>query len=196
MDIFKDTCAPEHLADSLEVQKIKNQVRSLWEALLRATYEKEYKYQVETDDKFMTLEHYMDDNALIFNNEEQPEDEADNLLLMFEDMIMPKEELESVGSGSKAPTYGSTSLQANKDTSKVAANKYNPEFASTKTPSDSETKATSSTYDKPKDGKTLTSKTHERSFSSIQEIEDYLELERQRLLKHVAQRNKKFGVQL
>tara|TARA_R110000787_G_scaffold244038_1_gene349999 strand:+ start:196 stop:594 length:399 start_codon:yes stop_codon:yes gene_type:complete len=132
----------------------------------------------------------------MFEGDEQPEDEVDTLLTMFEDMLDPQEELESIGGDSKAPTYGGASLSAHKESSKTPKGTYDVTHASTKTPSDSETKAKSSFYIKPT-GKTLISKTHERSTPiSIKSIEDILKVEHERLLELVAKRNRQFGVRL
>jgi len=195
VDIFKDTC-DHNSTDSLELDRIKAKVLEVWSQLLSATYEKEYHDMNEDSDDFVTLEHYLDHNKLMFEGDEQPEDEVDTLLTMFEDMLDPQEELESISGDSKAPTYSGTSLSAHKESSKAPKGTYDATHASTKTPSDSEIKAKSSSYIEPT-GKTLTTKIHEQSAPiSIKSIEDILKVERERLLRLVAKRNKQFGVRI
>ena len=196
MDIFEDTTHERPVSNSLEIDRIKAKVLSVWNQLMAATYDIEYKNKDQEDEDYMSLEEYMEDNKLTFAGEEEPETEIDSLLEMFENMLDPQEELEPIDSDAKAPTYGSTNLSSNKESLKVPEGSYQAEHVSTKTPKDAKDKSKSSSYIEPT-GKTLTTKTHERSAPiSIKSIEDILKVERERLLRLVAKRNKQFGVRL
>tara|TARA_R110001606_G_scaffold199819_1_gene347614 strand:+ start:1177 stop:1770 length:594 start_codon:yes stop_codon:yes gene_type:complete len=194
MDILKDSCEDDS-TDSLELERIKAKVMEIWSKLLTVTYEKEYHEMNEDNDDYITLEHYLKHNKLMFEGDEQPEQEADSLLNMFENLLEPQEELEPIKSDSKAPTYGTTTISINKESNKVPKGTYNSEHSSTKTPNDSQTKANSSSYVKPK-GKTPKSKEHEQSNPNIKTLQSILDLEKEKLLEWIAKRNKKFGVKL
>ena len=195
MDIFEDTCAHDSTS-SIELDRIKDKIRSVWQQLIHASYEKEYKHQRDDDENYMTLEHYIEDNQLMFSGDEQPEDKVDDILKMLDDMLEPDEDLEPVESNGKAPKYGSSSLKANKESSKIPVGVYNVKHISTKTPSDTRSLAKSTVYNTPKGGKQLTSKTHERSTDSTQSLDDILKIERERLLRLIAKNNKKYGVRI
>ena len=194
-DILEDSTCESSAGSSLELDRIKDKVRSVWTQLIAATYKVEYKDQNEHGDEYVTLESYLEDNKLIFPGEDQPESEVDGLLTMLEDMLDPQEELESIQNETKAPTYGSISLSSNKEPSTVKKTTYDPKHSATITPSDNTISVKSTTYDKPETGKELKSETHESSVpDSIQSLLDLLEVERERLLKVVRQRNKEHGV--
>mgnify|MGYP003116414318 FL=1 len=195
MDIFEDTCAHDSTS-SIELDRIKDKIRSVWQQLIHASYEKEYKHQRDDDENYMTLEHYIEHNQLMFSGDEQPEDEVDDILKMLDEMLEPDEELEPVESNGKAPKYGSSSLKSNKESSTVPAGVYNIKHISTKTPSDKRSLAKSTTYDVSKGGKQLTSKTHQRSTGSTQSLDDILKIERERLLRLISKNNKKYGVKI
>ena len=197
MDIFEDTTHERPVSNSLEIDRIKAKVLSVWNQLVAATYDIEYKNKDQEDEDYMSLEEYMEDNKLTFAGEEEPETEIDSLLEMFENMLDPQEELEPIDNDAKAPTYGSTNLSSNKESLKVPEGSYQAEHVSTKTPKDAKDKLQATTYKEPENGKKLTSKTHEQSAPiSIKSIEDILKVERERLLRLVAKRNKQFGVRL
>lgn len=189
MDIFEDSC------DSLELDRIKAKVLEVWSHLLSVTYEKEYKDMSEEDDDYKTLEHYLEHHKLMFGGDVQEQSEEDELLDMLDNLLEEDEELEPVQSEGKAPKYSGSSLSSNKETSKVPSGSYSSEHMTTKTPSDSEERVKSSSY-KEHRGKTLKSKTHTSSSAHMQSLEDILKIERERLLRLVAKRNKEFGVRL
>jgi|TARA_R110000824_G_scaffold10610_1_gene46592 hypothetical protein len=197
MDIFEDSTHEGSVSNSLEVDRIKAKVLAVWNQLMAATYEIEYKNQSEDDEDFVSLEDYMEDNKLTFAGEEEetPESEIDVLLEMFDNMLDPQEELEPIESEAKAPTYGSTNLPSYNESLKVPKGTYDGSHASTSIPKDSKDKLKATKYEQPEPGKKLISKTHEVSSpTSIKSFHDILKVEREKLLRLVAKNNKKYGV--
>ena len=194
MDIFKDSTHEGSVSNSLEVDRIKAKVLAVWNQLMAATYEIEYKNQSEDDEDFVSLESFLEDNKLSFAGEEEDKSEIDSLLEMFDDMLDPKEELEPIESNAKAPTYGSTTLPSHSESLKVPKGTYDGNHASTTTPKDSKEELQATRYVEPKEGKKLVSKTHEVSTPTLQDLKDILKIERDKLLKTVAKNNKKYGV--
>ena len=197
MDIFEDSTHEGSVSNSLEVDRIKAKVLAVWNQLMAATYEIEYKNQSEDDEDFVSLESFMEDNKLTFANEEEetPESEIDVLLEMFDSMLESQEELEPIESDATAPTYGSTTLPSHKESLKVPKSTYDDNHASTTTPKDSKEELKTTRYVEPEKGKKLISKTHELSSpTSIKSFHDILKVEREKLLRLVAKNNKKYGV--
>jgi hypothetical protein len=95
LDIFKDT-TEEDVGTSLEIDRIKEKVRSVWNQLIKAQYEKEYKYQNDEDESRVSIEEYMEKHQLLFPGDEKPESEVENLLTMLEDLLNPQESLHPV----------------------------------------------------------------------------------------------------
>jgi hypothetical protein len=196
MDIFKDSTHERPVSNALEIDRIKSKVISVWNQLMAATYEVEYKNQKNDDEDFVSLESFMEANQLKFAGEEEEESEIDSLLEMFDEMLDPKEELESIQSDTKAPTYKSTRLPSHKESSKVVGGTYDGNHASTATPKDSKEKLKATKYEQPQQSKKLTSKTHEKSTATLKDLNDILKIERERLLRLVAANNKKYGIRL
>jgi len=194
MDIFKDSTHEGSVSNSLEIDRIKARVIGVWNQLMAATYEIEYKNQSSDDEDFVSLESFMEDNKLTFAGEEEDKSEIDSLLEMFDDMLDPKEELEPIESDAKAPTYGSTTLPSHSESLKVPKGTYDGNHASTTTPKDSKEELQATRYVEPKEGKKLVSKTHEVSTPTLQDLKDILKIERDKLLKTVAKNNRKYGV--
>ena len=194
MDIFKDSTHEGSVSNSLEIDRIKARVIGVWNQLMAATYEIEYKNQSSDDEDFVSLESFMEDNKLTFAGEEKDKSEIDSLLEMFDDMLDPKEELEPIESDAKAPTYGSTTLPSHSESLKVPKGTYDGNHASTTTPKDSKEELQATRYVEPKEGKKLVSKTHEVSTPTLQDLKDILKIERDKLLKTVAKNNRKYGV--
>jgi len=194
MDIFKDSTHEGSVSNSLEIDRIKARVIGVWNQLMAATYEIEYKNQSSDDEDFVSLESFMEDNKLTFAGEEEDKSEIDSLLEMFDDMLDPKEELEPIESDAKAPTYGSTTLPSHSESLKVPKGTYDGNHASTTTPKDSKEELQATRYVEPKEGKKLVSKTHEVSAPTLQDLKDILKIERDKLLKTVAKNNRKYGV--
>ena len=163
MDIFKDTCDHDSV-ESLELERFKAKLKEIWMRIVEETYAK-------FPDADMDLEHYKEHNALKFADEPQEESEIDNLMVMLEDLLDPKEELEDVASEGKAPSYGSSSLKSNNEKGKIEATTYEYKHTNSKTPSDSRSGGKGGSYEgtpsgsisKRKDAKVI------RSFSPMAE---------------------------
>jgi len=65
---------------------------------------------------------------------------------MLDELLDPKEELDSVGSVGKAPTYSGGGLKSNNEKGKVEATVYEANHKSTKTPSDSRSGSKGGSY--------------------------------------------------
>jgi len=164
MDIFKDTCDHDSV-ENLELERFKAKIREIWSRLLEECFA---KYPTEG----MDLEHFKEHNALHFADEPQPEDEIDNLMEMLDELLDPKEELDSVGSEGKAPTYGGSNLKSNNEKGNIEATVYEVNHKSTKTPSESRSGGKGGSYmgtpsgsiSKKKDARVI------RSFSPMGEV--------------------------
>ena len=133
MDIFKDTCE-KHAGTSLELERFKAKIREVWSMMLAETYKLQYNSE---DEESMSEEEYMEHNALRFADEPEPESELDSIMEMLEGLLEPDEQLESVQSEGKAPTYNGGGLKSNNEKGKIEATVYEVNHKSTKTPSDS-----------------------------------------------------------
>ena len=174
IDIFEDSC------DGLDIERVKNQIRAIWEKIVVAEYNNEYG-EMRDDDRFKSLDQYLAENQLYFPGDTKPEDETQSIIQMLEDMFDSKEELDPVQGDGKAPTYGGTQLKANNDGRKVETTSYEFEFTSTKTPNDSQSGIKSSTYKAPSGGKLAKRKDSavKRSYRPMIEkiVDDLLSLE-------------------
>ena len=133
MDIFKNTCE-EHTGTSLELERFKAKIREIWSRMLVETYKLDYDSE---DEDSMSEEEYIEHNALKFADEPEEETELDSLMDMLDGLLDPKEELDGVQSGGKAPTYSGGGLKSNNEKGKIEATVYEVKSKTTKTPSDS-----------------------------------------------------------
>jgi hypothetical protein len=163
MDIFDDTCEHDSV-ENLELERFKAKIREIWSRLLDECYA---KYPTEG----MDLEHFKEHNALHFADEPQPVDEIDNLMEMLDDLMNPKEELDSVSGEGKAPKYGSSTLKSNNEQGKKEAGTYEYKHTPTKTPSDSRSGGKGGSYEGTPSGKLSKGKDARviRSFSPMAE---------------------------
>ena len=149
MDIFKDTCE-EHTGTSLELERFKAKIREIWSMMLAETYKLQYNSE---DEESMSEEEYMEHNALRFADEPEPESELDSIMEMLEGLLDPDEELESVQSEGKAPTYKGSGLKSNNEKGKTEATVYEFKSKTTKTPSDSRSGIKGGSYEGTPSGK-------------------------------------------
>ena len=148
LDILSDSTAPVmSVGGSLELDRIKDKLRSIWNAVITAEYNEQYSNQKEDSDDYVSMEDYIKEFQLYFPGDDRPENEVDGIVEMLENMFNDKEELEPVAKEGKAPTYGGSQLKANNEKGKIEATVYEVKHASTKTPSDSQSSAKSSTYE-------------------------------------------------
>mgnify|MGYP001584214473 CR=1 FL=1 len=175
LDIFEDSC------ESLEIDRIKDKIRTIWNEVIVTEYNSEYSNQKDDSEDYVSLEDYIAENQLYFPGDTQPENEVDGIVKMLEDMFDDKEDLDSVKSEGKAPTYNGEQLKSNNEKSKVEATTYEVKYASTKTPEDAKSSVKSSTYDAPTNGRIATRKDSKvkRSYSPLVEkiVEELLGLE-------------------
>ena len=167
MDIFEDSCDHDS-TNNLEIERFKAKIREIWSRMLDETYSANYK---EEDEDSPTKEEYMAHNALKFSDEPEEETELDSLMDMLDGLMDSDEELESVQSESKAPTYGSSSLKSNNEQGKKEATVYEFKHANTKTPSESRSGVQGGTYAGTPSGKIPKGKDAKviRSFSPMAE---------------------------
>ena len=180
MDIFKDSCDHDS-TENLELERFKAKLREIWTRILEETYA---KYPVDGVSK----EQYMEHNAIRFADEPEMEDELDNLMAMLDDLLDPKEELDSVESEGKAPTYKGSGLKSNNEKGKIEATVYEVNHKATKTPSDSRSGGKGGSYEGTPSGKISQKKDARviRSFSPMAEsFKDELKslIERQAIAK-------------
>lgn len=188
IDIFEDTC------DGLEIDRVKDKIRAIWNKIVVAEYNNEYGAMSDDNENYKTLEQYLEENQLYFPGDNKPEDEVSSIVDMLEDMFNPKEELDSVASGGNAPTYGGTNLKSNNEGRKVEQTSYEFEFTSTKTPSDSKSGVKSGTYKEPKGGRIAARKDSavKRSYRPLIEklVEDLLSLEQRQRAGYIERRQR------
>ena len=110
MDIFEDSC-DHNSTNNLEIERFKAKIREIWIRMLDESYDTSYR---EDDEDAPSKEEYMAHNALKFADEPEAETELDSLMDMLDGLMDEDEELESVASEGKAPTYGSSSLKSNR----------------------------------------------------------------------------------
>ena len=149
MDIFKDTCE-EHAGTSLELERFKAKIREVWSRMLVETYKLHYDPE---DEDSMSEEEYMEHNALRFADEPEPESELDAIMEMLDGLLDPKEELDGVQSGGKAPTYKGSELESHNEKGKTEATVYEFKSKTTKTPSDSRSGVKGGSYEGVPSGK-------------------------------------------
>ena len=118
--------------------------------MLVETYKLHYDPE---DEESMSEEEYMEHNALRFADEPEPESELDSIMEMLEGLLEPDEELESVQSEGKAPTYKGSGLKSNNEKGKTEATTYEFESKNTKTPSDSRSGVKGGSYEGTPSGK-------------------------------------------
>ncbi len=152
-DIMENTTCGHDTTSSLEIDRIKDKIRAIWSKVIIAEYNTEYGNQKDDAEDYVSLEEYIAENHLNFPGDTQPEDEMSDIAKMLEDMFDPKEELDSVKSEGKAPTYTGSQLSANNEKGKIEATTYEVKHTSTHTPTDSKSSVKSSTYDAPSNSK-------------------------------------------
>tara|TARA_R100001530_G_C4258873_1_gene139927 strand:- start:150 stop:725 length:576 start_codon:yes stop_codon:yes gene_type:complete len=160
MDIFSSTVDTDS-ADLLEIDRFKAKIIDIWSRMLKECYS--HYYDVEDEDS-PSIDEFMEQNALKFANDPEPETELDTLMDMLDGLMDSDEELEGVKSEGKAPTYGGKQLTSHNESSKTEKTDYEYNHKSTKTPKESSSGvkggsyegATSSQISKRKDAQVIT----------------------------------------
>jgi len=133
VDIFKNT-TESNTTSLLEIDRFKAKIIEIWSMMLKETYA---QYYDEDSEDSPSIEEFMEQNALKFSNEPEPESELDSIMEMLDSLMDSGEELEEVESEGKAPTYNGSKLKSHNEKGKTEATTYEFENKNTKTPSDS-----------------------------------------------------------
>ena len=149
MDIFKDT-TESNTASLLEIDRFKAKIIEIWSRMLRETYSQYYN---EESDDSPSIDEFLEENALKFSDEPEPESELDSIMEMLDTLMESSEELEEVESEGKAPTYKGSELKSNKEKGKTEATVYEFKSKTTKTPSDSRSGVKGGSYEGTPSGK-------------------------------------------
>ena len=112
--------------------------------MLEETYAQYYDEDSEDSPSF---EEFMEENALKFSDEPEPETELDSIMEMLDSLMDSKEELEEVKSDGKAPTYNGNGLKSHNEKGKIEATTYEFKSKTTKTPSDSRSGVKGGSYE-------------------------------------------------
>ncbi len=143
MDIFSSTVDTDS-ADLLEIDRFKAKIIDIWSRMLKECYS--HYYDVEDEDS-PSIDEFMEQNALKFANDPEPESELDTLMDMLDGLMDSDEELEGVNSEGKAPTYGGKQLTSHNESSKTEKTDYEYNHKSTKTPKESSSGVKGGSYD-------------------------------------------------
>ena len=149
VDIFKDT-TESNTASLLEIDRFKAKIIEIWSRMLRETYSQYYN---EESDDSPSIDEFLEENALKFSDEPEPESELDSIMEMLDTLMESSEELEEVESEGKAPTYKGSELKSNKEKGKTEATVYEFKSKTTKTPSDSRSGVKGGSYEGTPSGK-------------------------------------------
>ena len=109
-------------------------------------------YDEESDDSPPFAE-FMEQNALKFSDEPEPESELDSIMEMLDNLMDSGEELEAVESDGKAPTYNGNGLKSHNEKRKKEATVYEFKSKTTKTPNDSRSGVKGGSYEGTPSGK-------------------------------------------
>ena len=149
MDIFKNT-AESDSTSYLEIDRFKAKILEIWSRMLNETYS---QYYDEDDEDSPSMEEFLDQNALKFSDEPEPESELDSIMEMLDSLMDSGEELEEVKSDGKAPTYNGSELKSHNEKGKKEATTYEFKSKTTKTPSDSRSGVKGGSYEGTPSGK-------------------------------------------
>ena len=154
MDILKNTTESDSTS-YLEIDRFKAKIIEIWSRMLKETYA---QYYDEDSEDSPSMEEFMEENALKFSDEPEPETELDSIMEMLDSLMDSSEELEAVESEGKAPTYKGSELKSNNEKGKTEATVYEFESKTTKTPSDSRSGVKGGSYEGTPSGKISTKK--------------------------------------
>jgi hypothetical protein len=149
VDIFKNTTESDPTS-YLEIDRFKAKILEIWSRMLNETYS---QYYDEDSDDSPSMEEFLEQNALKFSDEPEPESELDSLMNMLDTLMDSSEELEEVESEGKAPTYKGSKLKSNNEKGKTEATTYEFESKTTKTPGDSRSGVKGGSYEGTPSGK-------------------------------------------
>ena len=142
MDIFSNTTDSDS-TDLLEIDRFKVKIHDIWSKMLTECYS---HYYDKDDSDSPSIEEFLKENALKFANDPEPANELDELMNMLDGITDEDEELESVKSESKAPTYNGKNLPTHNESNKTKKTDYEYNHKSTKTPSESRVRKQGGSY--------------------------------------------------
>ena len=149
VDIFKNTTESDSTS-LLEIDRFKAKIIEIWSMMLKETYSQYYDEDSEDSPSFAE---FMEENALKFSDEPEPESELDSIMEMLDSLMDSKEELEEVKSDGKAPTYNGSELKSHNEKGKLEATTYEFKSKTTKTPNDSRSGVKGGSYEGTPSGK-------------------------------------------
>ena len=149
MDILKNTTESDSTS-YLEIDRFKAKIIEIWSRMLKETYA---QYYDEDSEDSPSMEEFMEENALKFSDEPEPETELDSIMEMLDTLMDSSEELEAVESDAKVPTYNGNGLKSHNEKGKKEATVYEVNHKSTKTPSDSRSGINGGSYEGTPSGK-------------------------------------------
>ena len=149
MDILKDT-TESNTTSLLEIDRFKAKIIEIWSRMLRETYS---QYYDEESDDSPSIDEFLEENALKFSDEPEPESELDSIMEMLDTIMDSNEELERVESEGKAPAYKGSELKSNNEKGKTEATVYEFKSKTTKTPGDSQSRVKGGSYEGTPSGK-------------------------------------------
>ena len=143
MDIFKNTTESDSTS-LLEIDRFKAKIIEIWSMMLKETYT---QYYDENSKDSPSIEVFLEQNALKFSDEPEPESELDSIMEMLDSLMDSGEELEEVESKGKAPTYKGDELKSNNEKGETEATDYEFQHKNTKTPEDSRSRGKGGSYE-------------------------------------------------
>ena len=143
MDLFSDSI------DGMELEVLKDKVRSIYQKLLSEYFKKQFPGASEED-----IDAFIESNAMEFEGASEEEDEIDLLMEELDAFLDDGEDLTPVDASGKAPDYTGTQLGAkSKEGTKVPTGTYRGlKLGGMMTPADSQTKVRTSKEDDPTGG--------------------------------------------
>jgi len=149
VDILKDT-TESNTTSLLEIDRFKAKIIEIWSRMLRETYS---QYYDEDSEDSPSIDEFLEENALKFSDEPEPESELDSIMEMLDTIMDSDEELKRVESEDKAPTYKGSELKSNNEKGKTEATVYEFKSKTTKTPGDSRSGIKGGSYEGTPSGK-------------------------------------------
>ena len=133
MDIFANT-TESNSESFLEIDRFKAKILDVWTRMLTETYG---NYYSEDNEDSPSMQEFLENNALKFSDEPEPENELDSLMDMLDKFEDDDEDHEDVQLDGKAPTYKGSNLKAHNEKEKITGGTYNVKNENTKNPNDS-----------------------------------------------------------
>ena len=142
MDIFENT-TKSNTENFLEIDRFKAKILDVWTRMLTETYG---NYYSEDSEDSPSMQEFLENNALKFSDEPEPENELDSLMDMLDKFEDDDKDHEDVQLDGKAPTYKGSNLKAHNEKEKITGGTYNVKNENTKNPNDSRSRVQSGSY--------------------------------------------------